>query len=79
MLSGSHIVAKEVISMDKIQTIFVGHMKATTEHHQHVLQSLVENVSPSTGSLMMNTFKQHGWALPIRSNIQYSAKQKSLL
>ena len=79
MLSGSHTGAKEVTSIDKIWTIFVGHMKSTTEHHQYALQGLVENVMPSTGSLIINTFKQHGWALPIRSNFRYSAKQKSLL
>ena len=74
LLSGSHIVTKEVKSIDKIRAVFVGHMKATTEHHQHVLQGLVENVTPSTGSLIMNTFKKRGLVLPIRNNFRYTAK-----
>ena len=80
MLSGSHKIAKEASSMDRVRKSFVGRMKATTElRHSVYNQGFDENVTTSTGSVIMTTFKQRGWALPIRSNFKYSAKQKSLL
>ena len=80
ILSGLHSFPKELSSMDKIRSPFVGRMKATTELHQSSASSTSsESVAQPSGSQIMKMFKQQGWALPVRSNFRYSAKQKVLL
>ena len=52
MLSGSHKIAKEALSMDWVQKSFVGRMKATTElRHSVCKQGFDENVTASTDNL----------------------------
>ena len=78
ILSGLHSLAKETSSIDKVRSSFVKRMKATSELHHCAATSSEESITASSKSAIMETFRQQGWALPIRS-ISVFCKAKELV
>ena len=80
MLSGLHIIPQELSSMDKVRKTFVEKMKSTSQLHTMPTSTCVNSTYiDANDATCMSTFKEQGWALPVRSSFRFSDKQKQLL